>query len=121
MQGEVAGLNMAGKEAQFERAIAMNAIGFFGLHMLTAGVYEGETYEDIQANSYKKLFYADDRLMGFILIGNIEKAGVYTTLVRDKTPLSSLDFSMVCRNPGLMAFSREDRTQRINVAPRVSS
>ncbi|GBU26342.1 hypothetical protein R83H12_03038 [Fibrobacteria bacterium R8-3-H12] len=35
MQGECAGINMAGGEKKFDNAIPMNAIGFFGLHIVT--------------------------------------------------------------------------------------
>ena len=44
MQGRCAGTNMAGGEAVYDHAIPMNAIGFFGYHVLTAGTYTGEIY-----------------------------------------------------------------------------
>ena len=42
MQGHCAGVNMAGGAETFDNAIPMNAIGFFGLHIITAGAYDGE-------------------------------------------------------------------------------
>lgn len=42
MQGHTAGVNMAGGNEVFGKAIPMNSIGFFGLHIMTAGTYEGE-------------------------------------------------------------------------------
>ena len=54
-QGEVCGLNMAGLETSYDKAIPMNAIGFFGLHMLTAGSYVGEEYVVQSDSAYKKL------------------------------------------------------------------
>ncbi len=109
MQGEVAGINMAGGEADFDKAIPMNAIGFFGLHIITAGSYVGEIYTEADGQNYKKLFYSDNKLNGYILIGNVEKAGIYTSLIRERTPLDSIDFELVCKKPGLMAFTKEDR------------
>jgi NAD(P)H-nitrite reductase large subunit len=50
MQGECAGINMAGREKEFNRAIPMNAIGFFGLHIITAGNYVGDTYFENDEN-----------------------------------------------------------------------
>jgi len=118
MQGECAGINMAGGEKSFDKAIPMNAIGFFGLHMITAGNYVGETFvmrneEDL---SYKKLFYSDNKLNGYILIGNVEKAGIYTSLIRERTPLDTIDFTLVCEKPGLMAFTKEDRMVKLSGA-----
>jgi len=113
MQGECAGMNMSGADYVFDRAIPMNAIGLFGKHIITAGVYTGEVYKDVDGENYKKLFYSNNRLNGFILIGNIEKAGIYTSLIREGTPLDSIDFELICRMPGLMAFSKEERASRL--------
>ena len=121
MQGECAGVNMAaGAEADksFDKAMPMNAIGFFGLHMITAGNYTGETYTKSKDCNYKKLFYSDNKLNGYILIGNVEKAGIYTSLIRERTPLDSIDFALVCEKPGLMAFTKEERMLKLGGAKR---
>lgn len=113
MQGECAGMNMSGVDYVFDKAIPMNAIGLFGKHIITAGAYTGEVYVDADGENYKKLFYSDNKLNGFILIGNVEKAGIYTALVREKTPLDTLDFDLICKKPGLMAFSKETRAEKL--------
>ena len=95
MQGECAGINMAGGEKRYDRAMAMNAIGFFGLHIITAGSYEGEDFVAQGKESYKRLFTKNNRLIGYILIGCIERAGIYTALIREQTPLDSIDFELV--------------------------
>jgi len=113
MQGECAGLNMAGGEKSFDKAIPMNAIGFFGLHIITAGNYSGAVYAENGNEHYKRLFYNKNRLNGFILIGNVERAGIYTSLIREQTSLDSIDFALVCEKPGLMAFKKEDRQKKL--------
>lgn len=115
MQGECAGMNMSGKDFVFDKAIPMNAIGLFGEHIITAGTYTGHVYCEADENSFKKLFYSDNRINGFIMIGNIEKAGIYTALIRERTPLDTLDFNLICKMPGLMAFSKEDRASKLEV------
>lgn len=112
-QGECAGTCMAGGDMRFGGAIPMNAIGFFGLHILTAGTYTGNIYEYRSGSQYKKLFYENNRLKGYLLIGNVEKAGIYTALIRRQTPLDTLDFELVCETPGLMAFSRKFRAREL--------
>lgn len=116
MQGECAGVNMAGGNMRFDKAIPMNAIGFFGLHIITAGNYSGDVYCEDGEGSYKRLFYSDNRLNGYILIGKVEKAGIYTSLIRECTPLDSIDFALICEKPGLMAFTREVRNQKLGGA-----
>jgi NAD(P)H-nitrite reductase large subunit len=121
----------------------MNAIGFFGLHMVTAGNYVGEVYQgaveqgsgvsgtkstnresaatepqtaenvDYADIQYKKLFYGDNKLNGFIIIGNVEKAGIYTNLIKERTPLDTIDFKLVCESPGVMECTKEDRMVKL--------
>jgi len=116
MQGEAAGINMAGGEKIFDKAIPMNAIGFFGLHMITAGSYAGDVHAETGNGNYRRLFYSDNKLNGYILIGNVEKAGIYTSLIRERTPLDTIDFALVCEKPGLMAFRKEERMVKLGGA-----
>lgn len=112
LQGECAGKNMAGEKTVFDKAAPMNAIGFFGLHMITAGSYQGEKIVEETPGTYKAFFVADGLLKGFILIGDcLESAGVYTALMREKTPLSTVDFALLREKPQFMAFSAERRRE----------
>lgn len=114
MQGNIAGKNMAGEESYYLNAIPMNAIGFFGLHIITAGCYDGEAYVEHEGNNYKKLVTRDNALKGFILMGNkIDRAGIYTSLIKEHIPLDEVDFEALKRNPMLMAFSRTRRNEKL--------
>lgn len=113
MQGNTAGVNMAGGEQLYENAIPMNAMGMFGYHMITAGSYEGNVYTEKEGENYKKLFYKDNRLIGYIMIGDIKRAGIYTALIKNQTPLDSIDFELIKQKPQLMAFSAEDRREKL--------
>ncbi|MGN0758224.1 MAG: NAD(P)/FAD-dependent oxidoreductase [Candidatus Ventricola sp.] len=113
MQGETAGRNMAGACEAFDKGIPMNATGFMGLHSISAGVYEGEQLLTHTADTYKLLCVKGDRLVGFILLGNIDRAGIYTALVRERTPLSSIDFDLIRDTPQLMAFSATERAKKL--------
>lgn len=114
MQGLVAGQSMAGGEAEYTKAIPMNAIGFFGLHIITAGSYTGEVYSDINENGCKKLFENDGVLKGFILMGDkINNAGIYTAMIREQTPLETVDRQLMKTEPVLMAMPLEYRKQKL--------
>ena len=112
MQGRTAGDNMAGGSAVYDKAIPMNSIGFFGLHAMTAGSYEGEMYEEKTERSIKRLFTKDDLLKGFILVGCDERAGIYTSMIREKTKLSSVNFDMLKKAATTAAFSAETRRKK---------
>jgi NAD(P)H-nitrite reductase large subunit len=114
LQGEAAGKNMAGEETSVSPTIAMNATGLFDLHMITAGSYSGEDIVEKTESGYKRLFTKEDRLVGFILVGDtIARAGIYTSLIRNKTDLKTIDFAMISEHPQLMAFAKKDRARKL--------
>ena len=108
-QGECAGINMAGGSQTYEKAMPLNAIGFFGLHMVTAGSYEGETAVMTQGEDYKKLYYKDDQLKGMVMIGDVKRSGIYTYLIREQIKLSEVDFETIKASPQLIGFSKSYR------------
>ncbi len=113
MQGECAGRNMAGEKKAFDKAMPMNAIGFFGLHIITAGSYDGDVSSEASESGYKKFVTKDNRLVGYILIGDVMRAGIYTSLIREKTPLDTIDFELIKEKPQLMAFAKDVRAQKL--------
>ena len=112
-QGYTAGVNMAGGEAAFADAMPLNAIGFFGSHVLTAGSYEGESFVQAEGDVYRKFFCKDGVLKGFILVNSPERAGIYTSLIRNQTPLSEVDFKSLEGAPNLAAFPRAARERML--------
>ena len=112
MQGHTAGVNMAGGEAVFDNAIPMNSIGFFGLHIMSAGSYGGEMKEVKTENSVKRFFTDGGVLKGFMLIGETERAGIYTSLIREKIPLESIDLDLAEKIASNLIFSQNVRRKR---------
>ena len=108
-QGRAAGVNMAGGKAKLDNAVAFNSIGFFGTHVMTAGVYEGEMYCERTERTYKALFTKDGLLKGFILINLPERAGIYLKLLKERIPLEAVDFEALKTSPAWSAFSPEAR------------
>ena len=114
MQGEVAGQNMAGRETYYLNAIPMNAIGFFGLHIITAGSYDGETFTETDGvRNYKKLVTKDNELKGFILMGDVKRAGIYTSLIKHHISIDECDFELLKEKPQMIAFSRGYRNEKL--------
>jgi NAD(P)H-nitrite reductase large subunit len=109
--GEVCGKNMAGSDEALTDALPVNAIGFFGLHMVTAGSYTGESRVVKTENGFRKFFIENDQLKGFIIVGDVSRSGIYTDLIRRQVKLSELDFDLLAEYPSLAAFKREYRDQ----------
>jgi len=91
----------------------MNSIGFFSFHCHTAGSQpKGCTmYEEADENHIKRLFVKDDRLTGFMLLGHMHRTGIYTALIRNQTPLSSVDFARLQIEPQLAAMGSDFRNK----------
>lgn len=118
MQGNCAGINMAGGDSVFNNAIPMNSIGFFGLHAMTAGSYftekeGGELYEEKGDNNIKRLYMKDGHLTGYIIIGDVNRVGIYTSLIREKTSLDTINIDLLKKNPSLAMFFPETRRKKL--------
>ena len=114
MQGRNAGMNMAGADSTLEGLIPMNSIGFFGLHCATAGAYpeDAEVFED-RTEGIRRLYVKDGILCGFIVIGDVNRAGIYTSLIREKTPLDDADMDKLKKFPSLAVFLPETRRKKL--------
>ena len=112
MQGFTAGVNMAGGDKEFTNAIPMNSIGVFGLHVMSAGSYDGECFEEKREGVLKRFFVKDNTLIGYMLIGETERAGIYTSMIRDKVSLDTVDFELLRKVATTFAFSDENRRKK---------
>ncbi len=88
-QGEVAGLNMIGVPAIYEGSLAMNVTTVLGLSMASLGLWNarGEPYRiearvDEDLKVYRKLVFQDGRLIGALLSGRIDEAGILHAMIR---------------------------------------
>lgn len=113
MQGEVAGISMAGGSKTYGKAIPMNAIGFFGLHMITAGSYTGEAVTTRLDGNYKKLVFKDNVLKGYIMIGDVKRAGIYTSMIKEQIPLEDVDINLLEEKPQMMLFNKARRVEKL--------
>jgi NAD(P)H-nitrite reductase large subunit len=118
-QGRAAAFDMCGSKDDFDGVFPMNAVGFFGLSMITAGVQGGEGIEvqmkrNEQTGATRRFFVKDDKLVGMILVGDVDRAGIYTYLISEKIPLSSLDKALTDDNFGLNALGYEKMKERIS-------
>jgi len=96
-QGRLAGANMAGYERTYDGLLAQNTFAVGATRIIAGGMVRAEesTCEvhldhDAKNRRYRRLVIQDGRLVGVILVGQVEDAGVYLSLIHNKTPLASL-------------------------------
>jgi len=92
-QGRVAGLNMAGKKAKYDGSFRMNSLDFYGLPVISMGItrMDGNKFQQVQRktkNTYRKLVLKDGRIIGAILVGQVQKAGILATLLKKRVNVS---------------------------------
>ena len=61
-------------------------VGFLDL----APFHGVEVFAERRGSNYRKLVFRGNRLIGLVLVGEIERAGVYQTLIREKADVSAL-------------------------------
>ncbi|MEE9201964.1 MAG: FAD-dependent oxidoreductase [Dehalococcoidia bacterium] len=84
--GWVAGLNMAGATASRRRCARVNVLSPLGLPVASLGMVEPEVRGDDEVvrrngSSYQRLVFRRGRLVGAVLVGEIEAAGILSNLI----------------------------------------
>ena len=115
-QGLVAGCNMAGGTRTYEGGLAMNAVDICGLPTISVGITEPEgddcevlTRLDTEAPGYKKIVLRDNRIIGFVFIGGIDRAGIITGLIKSRIDVSSFKDLLLTDEFGLISLPSEYR------------
>jgi NAD(P)H-nitrite reductase large subunit len=108
--GKMAGYNMAGLETKYPGGTLMSALKYFNTSLIAAGMTNPKNSQDIQVliskdprnSTYKKIVIRKGRIIGFILVNNIERAGILFNLMqkgvninRVKEKLLSSDFCLL--------------------------
>lgn len=107
--GRVAGFNMAGRETEYAGGTAMNAMKYFGLHIVSAGltVPPDGSYETLinrDSGSYRKVLVRGGRVAGLIFAGDIEKSGIVYNLMKDGVDVSAFKEALVAADFGLASL-----------------
>lgn len=117
-QGHVAGCNMAGTAKRYEGGFPMNAIEVCGVPTISVGIcdppIDADSYEimeayDREALSYKKLVLRNRRLVGAIFIGDIDRAGIYTGLIREQVDVRPFKKHLLSGHFGLISLPKAYR------------
>jgi nitrite reductase (NADH) large subunit len=91
--GRTAGFNMSGIKAFVPPLLSsLNSTEIAGLPIISAGLLHTQSdqyavYAEAQGENYRKLIFDQDCLVGMIFLGDVNRAGVYTNLIRNRIPL----------------------------------
>ncbi|MCX8117456.1 MAG: FAD-dependent oxidoreductase [Desulfobacterota bacterium] len=116
-QGRIAGLNMAGRKTLYEGSFRRNSIGnFIGVPAISMGLTQaetcsscesGETFQEIKRrtkDTYRKLILKNGRLVGAILVGQTQKAGLFHVLMKKRIDVSESLSLLMSRDLNFMGL-----------------
>lgn len=117
-QGKVAGKNMAGIQAVYPGSLPMNVLEVGDFALASCGVVNPPEGDFVvlareEENRYRKCVLAGERLIGCVLVGNIERAGIFVHLIRERVPVVSFQKRLLDDDFSLVALPSEYRKHMI--------
>ncbi len=108
--GRTAGFNMAGVNAEYPGGTAMNAMKYFGVDIISAGIVvppDNDGYEIISNNcpeGYRKFVLREDYLVGMVMVGNIDRAGIIYNLMKNRVKVTGFKDELLSPDFGLASL-----------------
>ena len=117
--GRAAGYNMAGKKAEYEGGTVMSSLKYFDLPVIAVGTVNSEDIGDYELlldsqpekMVYKKIQLKDNAIVGFIFLGDIEKAGIFFRLLKNHVDVSEIKDSLLSEDFGIVTLPEQLRQE----------
>jgi NAD(P)H-nitrite reductase large subunit len=114
-QGRVAALNMLNQEIVYRGSMRQNSVQFFGVPVISAGLAvltpgplggrPGEHDETLESQPapgiYRKIFLKDETIVGFVLVGDVQAAGVLRILMERRVNVAPVKEELLELGPDL--------------------
>lgn len=117
-QGKVAGENMAGARVAYSGSLPMNIVSIGDFTLTSCGLVNPEKGDFTvlvreAKGRYWKCVLDGERLVGFVLVGDIERAGIFVHLIRERIPVSTFREKLLDEGFGLIVLPSEYRKRMI--------
>lgn len=118
IQGDIAGTAMTGGDKDYPGGLAMNSIEFFKVSTISMGItnpptgdeFEILTYLDQETYTYRKIVIKDNTLVGAVLVGEVDRAGIFAGLIRDRADITSYKEDLLRPGFGFINLPKEVRS-----------
>jgi len=120
--GRITGFNMANIPAEYQGGISMNAMKYFGVAIISAGIVAppDDSYEVISQkyeHVYRKVILKDGLIVGMVFSGDIEKSGIIYNLIKDRANVRDFKHVLVADDFGLASLPEEIWRPRLTIPP----
>ena len=117
-QGRIAGLNMLSLGVKYRGGFASNSISIGDVSFISMGIVDSDELEILKIKKdgeYRKFLIDDDnRLKGMILVGNIEKAGMFHWMIKNRFDVSWIKDTFLNSDFGWKYFNKAFRVLRLD-------
>lgn len=117
-QGKIAGINMAGKKEKYRGSFIMNSVELAGVPTISFGItnppekddnFEVLCIRNKKRRFYRKIVLKEDRIVGAIFLSKIERAGIFSGLIKDRIDVSSFKQELLSDEFGFLVLPAEYR------------
>lgn len=117
--GRTAGYNMAGRRIEYPGGTVMSAMKYFETPVIAAGItnqkedngYDILAIHDPAIPLYKKILLEDNVIKGFIMVNEIEKAGIIFHLMRKGINVEGIRETLLSEDFGLAHLPDEEKRE----------
>jgi NAD(P)H-nitrite reductase large subunit len=118
--GRVAGYNMAGsKNVEYEGGTVMSSLKYFELPIIAVGninpqdTSRFEILVELKPEKpiYKKILLKDNKILGFIFLGEIEKAGILFRLLKNHVDINEIKDILLSEDFGIVSLPEHLRQE----------
>jgi len=96
--------NILGMKREYEKQVNMNSLKKLNFKLIVVGKLKGEEIKYKTENVLRKIYLKDDKIMGFVLLGDISNAGVYLSLFTKRVNVSKFKDKLLSKYfyPGIL-------------------
>jgi NAD(P)H-nitrite reductase large subunit len=117
--GRVAGFNMTGKKIEYEGGTIMSSLKYFDLPIVAVGYINPQNmsgYDELvelkpEKTIYKKILLKNNVIVGFIFLGEIEKAGILFRLLKNHVDISEIKDNLLSEDFGIVTLPQNVRQE----------
>lgn len=119
--GRTAGFNMAGLNKEYDGATVMNALNYFAYPLAAAGLVNLEKEEGYEVLTslkppfYRKVVLKDNRIVGLLYAGLVDRAGILYGLMKDGVEVSSFKAELLSPSFSFASMPEAVRKERLKL------
>ncbi len=112
-QGRVAGVNLVGQNVPYRGGLPMTSMRYFGIPFVSMGYlskiephHKEFSFSNNEQSIYRKVVTSQDTLVGAVLVGDIDQAGIIMGLISDKISIPDPQ-GLIERNEAFEIFRKD--------------